>query len=355
MRRTPPAYDPFEDRDDPAHEAPPNVRRISTTPGYDQRPARRADVRPLHAARRPLPRRGPDPRVWFVRGSIGVAALAGLWLGLQAMFPVAESQVTQTPPAVPTAPVDSVAVGAPEPPAVQAAAPAAQPPATSASQQAAPAEGDRLPGLPTQTAAQQAAAAQPAPAAAPTQAAAPVQPAAAPAQPTAAPQPEARKENPSQQPVGKPTLAPIPPPPGGQQATTPAQQAAQQAANQQAAAAPKPPAPPAAQSTGGPFELSASASPVNPISEQAIVTITVRATQNGAPLAGASCMASIYFRTNTIKQPDGGFRTNANGVGSFTLDAKGSTYGHYIPVDVTCSGRGGAVTARTGFTPVRGR
>ena len=66
-------------------------------------------------------------------------------------------------------------------------------------------------------------------------------------------------------------------------------------------------------------------------------------------------MASIYFRTNTIRQPNGGFRTNGNGVGSFTLDAKGSTYGRYIPVDVTCSGRGGAVTARTGFTPVRGR
>ena len=66
-------------------------------------------------------------------------------------------------------------------------------------------------------------------------------------------------------------------------------------------------------------------------------------------------MSTIYFRTNTIKQPDGGFRTNGNGVGSFTLDAKGSTYGHYIPVDVTCTGRGGTVTARTGFTPVRGR
>ncbi|MGE3909361.1 MAG: hypothetical protein AB7K36_08420 [Chloroflexota bacterium] len=85
------------------------------------------------------------------------------------------------------------------------------------------------------------------------------------------------------------------------------------------------------------------------------MTITVRATQNGAALAGASCMATIYYRTNTVKQPEGGFRTNGGGVGSFVLDARGTTYGHYVPVDVTCNGRGGTVTARTGFTPVRGR
>ena len=60
-------------------------------------------------------------------------------------------------------------------------------------------------------------------------------------------------------------------------------------------------------------------------------------------------------RTATVKQPDGGFRTNANGVGSFTLDARGSTYGFYIPIDVTCQARGGSVTTRTGFTPVKGR
>lgn len=91
------------------------------------------------------------------------------------------------------------------------------------------------------------------------------------------------------------------------------------------------------------------------MSERAVVTIGVRATQGGAPVAGASCMATIYYRTNTVRQPAGGFRTNASGAGSFTLDARGTTYGHYIPVDVTCSGRGGTVTARTGFTPVRGR
>jgi hypothetical protein len=85
------------------------------------------------------------------------------------------------------------------------------------------------------------------------------------------------------------------------------------------------------------------------------VTISVRATQGGAPVAGAVCMATIHYRTATAKQPNGGFRTNASGVGSFTLDARGTTYGYYIPVDVTCSGRGGTATARTGFTPVRGR
>lgn len=84
------------------------------------------------------------------------------------------------------------------------------------------------------------------------------------------------------------------------------------------------------------------------------MTVSVKATQNGAALSGARCMATIYFRTATIKQPDGGFSTNANGVASFQLDARGTTYGHYIPIDVTCSGRNGTVTARNGFTPVKG-
>ena len=86
-----------------------------------------------------------------------------------------------------------------------------------------------------------------------------------------------------------------------------------------------------------------------------MVTVTVRAMLNGAPLSGALCMGTIHYRTATAKQPDGGFRTNANGVGSFTLDARNTTYGYYIPIDVTCSGRGGTASARTGFTPVKGR
>jgi hypothetical protein len=85
------------------------------------------------------------------------------------------------------------------------------------------------------------------------------------------------------------------------------------------------------------------------------VTVTVKATQNGAPLAGAFCMATIYYRTATAKQPNGGFTTNGNGVGAFTLDARGTTYGYYIPIDVTCTGRAGTAGARTGFTPVKGR
>jgi hypothetical protein len=298
------------------------------------------------------PKRGPDPRVWFIRGSIGVLALAGLWLGLQTLFPVSESRINQVPTPIP--PIDASAVGAPEPPVVQ---PTVQQPAATAVTQAAPApEGDRLPGLPTPVTG---AAAQAAPAAAAPAAAQPPAPAPQAAPPAAEPKP--REESPSQQPVGKPTLEPIPPPESqanNPPAASPEQQAAQRAAQeaQRAAAAPKPQAPPpAAASTGGPFELAASASPVNPISEQAVVTISVRATQNGAPLAGASCMATIYYRTNTVKQPNGGFRTNASGVGSFTLDARGTTYGHYIPVDVTCSGRGGTATARTGFTPIKGR
>jgi hypothetical protein len=53
--------------------------------------------------------------------------MAGLWLGLQALFPVTESRVSQSPP--PTQPANASAVGAPEPPAAQPAAqqqPAAQ-------------------------------------------------------------------------------------------------------------------------------------------------------------------------------------------------------------------------------------
>jgi hypothetical protein len=417
VRRTP-VYDPFADHDDPNHEPAPNNRRINTTPGAD-RIVRRAEVRPIRTTRRAPPRSGPDPRVWFIRGSIGVAALAGLWLGLQALFPVSESHVSQAPTPAPV--VDANAVGAPEPPAVQPAAsqpaasqpaasqpaasqpaasqPAASQPAPTAAPQVAPAqEGDRLPGLPTPDPAavaqvrapaapsQPAAAAaqpQPTPIPAPTQAAAepaasqpaPSQPPAEQAPPAEAAQPQPtpipapaqadpaqpaaedkpRVETPAQQPAGPPTAEPIPPPPSAQAgAPRPAAPPVQQAPPAPKPQAPAPAAPPPA-SSGGAFALSASASPVNPISEQAVVTVTVRATQGGAPLAGASCMASIHYRTATVKQPEGGFRTNAGGVGSFTLDARGTTYGYYIPIDVTCSGRGGTATARTGFTPVKGR
>jgi hypothetical protein len=358
VRRTH-TYDPYDDHDDPPRDPGPNVRRISSAP-VTERPPRRAELRPLHATRRPPPKRGPDPRVWFIRGSIGIAALVGLWLGLQALFPVNESRVSEAP--TPAAPIDASSVGAPEPPAPQPAVPqpAAQQPVPTPAAQPTPApEGDRLPGLPTPA---PAAVAQPAP---------PAQAAPPPAQPAAEPKP--REENPSQQAVGQPSLEPIPPPPSDEASDPPAavpdEQVPQAAAAVRAAPAPAPkpqapppaPAPkpqappPAAAPTGGRFELAASASPVNPVSERANVTITVRATQNGAPVAGASCLATISYRTATVRQPEGGFRTNASGVGSFTLDAVGSTYGHYIPVDVTCTGRGGTASARTGFTPVRGR
>jgi hypothetical protein len=86
-----------------------------------------------------------------------------------------------------------------------------------------------------------------------------------------------------------------------------------------------------------------------------MVTINVNVTSNGAPVAGASCMSTVYFRTATVRQPSGGATTNSRGAASFVIDAKGSTYGRYIPVDVTCSTGSGSVSARTGFTPVRGR
>lgn len=372
MRRTP-VYDPFDDQDEPRRVRPAPIRRISTTPDGERAP-RPATLSPLRSPRRPPPRRGPDPRVWFVRASLGIAALAALWLGLQTLFPTAESQVSQAPAPAPTQPIDAPAVGAPEPPAT-----AAQPAAAAPASQAAPEpEGDRLPGLPTPAPAQPAAQAQPAQPAAQNQPAAPqsAQPGAEPAQAEAQPAAPAPAEKPAA-PDGTPTLAPIPPPEGSE-AGAPAQPAPTQpeavppapaqaaaprpapaqpapAAKPQAAVKPQAPPPPPAQASGGPFELAASASPANPISEQAMVTISVRATQGGAPLAGASCMATIYYRTATARQPQGGFRTDANGVGSFVLDARGTTYGYYIPVDVTCSGRGGTVTARTGFTPVRGR
>ena len=61
-----------------------------------------------------------------------------------------------------------------------------------------------------------------------------------------------------------------------------------------------------------------------------------------SPLQCQYCPASSYRPAGELK------------VGSFTLDARNSTYGRYIPVDVTCTGRAGTVTTRTGFTPVKG-
>jgi hypothetical protein len=374
VRRTP-VHDRFDDdHDEPSRVAPPTARRVSSTPTAEPT-VRRGEIRHIRASRQVVTRRGPDPKVWFVRASIGIAALAGLWLGLQAVFPLSESRVKEAP--TPTLAVDASTVGAPEPPsAVQVAPPAVVQPAPPAPEQAAPAvEGDRLPGLPTPApvqltpvAATQVAAVQPAPpqpasppaATEPPALVAAAEPSAAPAEAPAqaeAPAP-ATAEQPAQDdqtagPAAKPTAAPIPPP---EPAVAAAQPPAVAAAPPPPAPAPVRQAPPAAvPSSGGPFELAASASPANPISEQAQVTISVRATQGGAPVAGAFCMATVHYRTATARQPNGGFTTNASGVGSFVLDARGTTYGFNIPVDVTCSTRSGTVTARTGFTPTKGR
>ena len=85
------------------------------------------------------------------------------------------------------------------------------------------------------------------------------------------------------------------------------------------------------------------------------MTITARMTNNGAPVAGAVCMATVTFRTATVRQPDGGARTGPNGVATFVVDGQGATYNVFVPVDVTCTSAAGSASARTGFTPTRAR
>ena len=363
--------DRFDDRDELPREVPERIRRVSTTPVAD-RNTRRGEVRYIRPTQRLAPRRGPDPRVWFIRGSIGVAALAGLWLGLQALFPMNESRVSEAPTA--TLATDSGAATPAADPAAAASAltEAAPQPATAAQSQPAPAEA----AAPVAEAQPTATLAAPEPTAIPQPAAQAAPPPPVPAQPTpepdrlpglqprpadaAAPQPTpipappapqpAAQAQPPADPNARPTAAPIPPPENPQSII-----ASAPAAAPAPTARPAAPPPPPARTSGGPFEVAASTTPANPISEQAQVTVTVKATQNGAPMAGAFCMATVYYRTATAKQPNGGFSTNGNGVGSFVLDARGTTYGFFIPIDVTCSARGGSVTTRTGFTPVKGR
>ncbi len=78
-------------------------------------------------------------------------------------------------------------------------------------------------------------------------------------------------------------------------------------------------------------------------------------TNNGAPVSGALCIATVTFRTATVRQPEGGARTGANGVATFQVDGQGATYNVFVPVDVTCTSAAGSATARTGFTPARAR
>ncbi len=321
MRRTPVTEQPDEFMDDEPHESV-NLRRISTAPGDRPAPAR-GEGRYRRSGRwsqSPPRRQGPDARAWLLRAVLGLCTLAAIWLALQWLFPVAEQQATEARPRAET-PVPSQ-VGAPEPPP---AAVASKPAATLIVQAPPPAvEGDRLPGLPTPAGVQ-----------------AP-QPTAGAAQPPSAAAPEQSQSSP-------PTLAPIPPPEG-----TPSSSAAPQ--TQPPPPNPTQPPPPAAPAgSNGPLQLKATASPANPLSENAVVTISLNLTANGAPLAGAQCMSTVYFRTATVRQPMGGVTTGPGGAASFQVDAKGATYNRYIPVDVTCTSRQGSVTARTGFTPVRGR
>ena len=372
MRRTP-LYDNFGEQDDLDDAS--NVRPITTMPA-PARPTPRGDVRYVRNSRRPPPRRGSRWRTWIISGALGVAILSGVWLGLMLAFPPFERSSVQPAPTAPAEPTQAIVPNAG--PAATAIAAAPTPAQSQPTQATGP---ERLPGIATVAPPAASAGVQVAPKPAEEQATAEAAPAqeqavarpadAAPpsGQPTEKPsdgqatdqQASAPTEAPADAQPGPGTPAPIPPPEDAAskpEAPAPRAAAPPPAARQQPAAkpAPKPavaaPPPPA---SGGAFALSASVSPANPVSENAVVTVSVRATSNGAPVAGASCLATIYYRTATARQPSGGFRTGANGVGSFTLDAKGATYGHAIPIDVTCSGRGGSAAARTSFTPVRGR
>ena len=413
MKRTP-LYDNFSEQDD--RDNPSNVRPVPT-PSTVRTPPR-SDVRYLRGSRRPPPRRASRWRSWIISGALGVAILSGVWLGLLLAFPPFErSSVQPAATAAPEPPraivpdAGPAATAAAEPPVAAQSQPtatgaerlpgiatasapaggtvtgqtvaapkpteeqtqAAEKPADAQQQTAGatrPVEGALPPG---QAAEKPADAQQAANASQPVDAPAESRPTAEASQPDGesserAPeseQPRAEGERPAEAQPGPVTPAPIPPQDAPVRAAAPAPKpeapraaapaptappaARQQPAQKPAAAAPPPPA------SGGAFALSASVSPANPVSENAVVTVSVRATSNGAPVAGASCIATIHYRTASARQPAGGFSTGANGVGSFVLDAKGTTYGYAVPIDVTCTGRGGSASARTSFTPVRGR
>ena len=309
------------------------------------------------------PHRGTDPLVWVVRGVVGLAVLVGIWLVLDHFFPLADESAeladssvelaTPAPPAVSQAPPAL----APQPTAASAGAAAPVAAASTATTEQRPADPAVAP--PTDTPIT-AGAAQPPPALVETTTTeSPVTNEPAPSEPTSPSagspsEPAARAE---------PTAAairPIPPPPA-----TAAPPPAQRAAPPAATARPAPPvavqpanAGPAANAAGsaGPLSLRASVSPANPLSENAVLTVTANVTANGAPVSGAACLATIYFRTATVRQPEGGaVTTGPNGTASFRIDAIGATYDRAVPVDVTCNARGSSVTARTGFTPTRRR
>ncbi len=328
MRRTPVTERPDDFADD-SPDRPTSVRRISTAPG-EGRAGGRGESRYRRGSqwRQGPPRRGPSARAWTLRALLGLCTLAAIWFVLQWLFPIADQRSVE-PRARAETPVPSE-IGAPEPPATAAVsqpAPTLVPPPTVA------VVGDRLPGLSTPGAATTT---QPPQAAAPS---------AAHARST----PEQVATSQEQAQAGSATVAPIPPPEG-----TPGSGAVAQSAPPPLPTLPPPP-PPAPAGTNGSLQLRALATPANPVSENATVTISLNLTSNGNPVAGGYCMATVYFRTATVRQPMGGVTTGPGGVASFTIDAKGATFDRYVPVDVTCTTRQGNVSARTGFTPVRGR
>ncbi len=316
MRRTPISDRPDDDDlEANPYQPPARVRRIETVPGGDQA-VPRGDPRYGRASRwrQPPPRRRPPPLgPWLLRGAIGVAILGAIWLVLQFLFPIAEQRSSTTNQPAET-PVPAL-IGAPEPPPVTALGP---PPAALVAQPSSEPSGDRLPGLST-------------PAAKPT---------------AGAPTPAAPVQQATAPPAGPGVPLPIPPP---ADATV--------VGSTQAPAAPAPtlppPAPAAPQPSTGPLLVQASVTPANPISEDAVVTVNIAVTWNGAPAGGAFCMSTVYFRTATVRLPTGGVATGPQGIAWFTIDAHGTTYNRYVPVDVSCSTRGTSVTARTGFTPLK--
>jgi hypothetical protein len=115
------------------------------------------------------------------------------------------------------------------------------------------------------------------------------------------------------------------------------------------AVAAKPPTKP-----GTPLVLQASVAPAAPISENALVTVSLALSNAGDPVEGAVCYANAHFRTLTARLPENGAVTGAAGRASFTIDARGATYDRHVPVEVTCRSRAGTASATTGFTPRRG-
>jgi hypothetical protein len=274
------------------------------------------------AARRSEPRGSVVPAFWLLRGALGVAALAGLWLLLQQLFPPGEDRAPAPTPAAERraespagAPVPPAATAAPTTPAMSAAAEAR--PTTPAAPTAEPARDQDSTVSPTG-----------APAEAPV-------PATAAPEPTAVPTPEPAPTAPAAPPAAKPEPPPTPEPPPALE-PAPAQSSEP---------------PPTSRPTGGPLAIEAGVSPENPTPSNQFVTVSVLVTAGEEPVAGAACRAVAAFRTETQQVPPGGFTTGPDGKGSFEVSSRNATINFPVTVRVTCSARGETTTAETTFTP----